>query len=201
MSDEAVRDEIAFIRRAIEAGRDYAAGRSADLLVWGIAIAIAYFATYARTRGWSSVEPDWVWAICVVGPWIYSLRGTLRRLLGRSCETRQRSAMSMALAMTWFGCGIFLTLLALTTQVASGMTPRWFGAVAAGVMGIGFFVSSFLCNLRWMRFVAIGWWAGEVALYALRDQREMLLLGGVMMLLLLALPGAILLRGRAEADA
>jgi len=78
------------------------------------------------------------------------------------------------------------------------MTPRWFAAVSAGVMGIGFFVSSFLCNLPWMRLVAIAWWAGEVALYALRDQREALLLGGVMMLLLLAVPGVVLLRRRPE---
>src|SRR5437763_1537273 len=198
MSDEAVREEIAFIRRAIEAGRGYAAGRSADLVVWGIAIAAAYFATYAQVRGLWRGNADWVWVVCIVGPWIYSLRGLARRALGRARPPMERSALTTALAMTWLGCGIYLTVLALTTQIVGGMTPRWFGAVSAGVMGIGFFVSSFLCNLPWMRGVAIAWWGGEVALYALRDQREALLLGGVMMLLLLAVPGVVLLRRRPE---
>jgi len=198
MSDQAVRDEIAFIRGAIEAGRGYAAARSGDLMVWGIAVAVAYFGTYAYAYGWTSIAPDWVWAVCIVGPWIYSLRRVGGRLLGGGSAAPPRSTLSMALAMTWLGCGIFLTVLAATTQIVGGMTPRWFAAVSAGVMGIGFFVSSFLCNLPWMRLVAIAWWAGEVALYALRDQREALLLGGVMMLLLLAVPGVVLLRRRPE---
>src|SRR5437660_2380847 len=170
MTDEAVREEIAFIRRAIEEGRGYAAAHSADLVVWGAAVAVAYFATYARVRGWWTLNPNWVWAVCIVAPWIYSLRNPLRRLLGGASARPGLAPMTMALAMTWLGCGVFLTTLAVTVQVDGGATPRWFGAVSAGVMGIGFFTSSFLCNLPWMRWVALAWWGGEVALYALRNQ-------------------------------
>jgi hypothetical protein len=65
-------------------------------------------------------------------------------------------------------------------------------------MGIGFFVSSFLSNVVWLRWVGIAWWAGELAALVLRDRPEGLLLAGALMLALVALPGLVLLRGRRE---
>src|SRR5712691_3225641 len=201
MNEDAVRDDIAFIRRTIEEGRRFAGTWSADMLVWGIAVAIGYFGTYARVRGAWEVDPDWLWTVCIVLPWIYSLRGVLRRLFGGTSDRLARPPMILALSMVWFGCGIFLTTLGLAVGLAGDMRQGWFSAVSAGVMGVGFFTSSFLCNLAWMRWVAVAWWAGELATYALRQRPEALLLSGALMLVLLAVPGFVLLRRRpAEAQ-
>jgi hypothetical protein len=196
MNEDAVRDEIAFIRRTIEEGRRYAGTWSADMLVWGIAVAVGYFGTYARVRGAWAVNPDWLWPVCIVLPWIYSLRGVLRRLSGAAPDCPARPPMIVALSMVWFGCGIFLTTLGTAVSLAGDVRQGWFSAVSAGVMGIGFFASSFLCNLAWMRWVAVAWWAGELATYALRHRPEGLLLAGALMLVLLALPGLVLMRSR-----
>src|SRR5260221_14708602 len=79
-----------------------------------------------------------------------------------------------ALRMLWFGCGIFLSLFSVAVIVAGDMRPGWFNAVAAGVFGIAFFVSSYLCNLAWMRWVAAGWWGAALLLYAFRHRLEVL---------------------------
>ena len=192
MREDALREEIAFIRRAIEEGRGYAAGRSADLVVWGIALAIAYLGTYARVRGWWTAETGLLWALCIALPWIYSLRPLLHRLIRRDSDITAVRPMTRALAMVWCGCGIFLTTLAVAVGYAGEMPQGWFTAVSAGVMGIAFFASSFLCNLAWMRWVAVGWWLGELAAYALRHRPEVLLVSAILMLVLLALPGLVL---------
>jgi len=75
----------------------------------------------------------------------------------------------------------------------------WFDAVVAGVMGIAFFASAWLSNLGWLRWVAVLWWLGELALFALRRQPEALPLSAALMLLLLAGPGLLLLRRRGGA--
>jgi len=80
--------------------------------------------------------------------------------------------------------------------IGDDMRQGWFNAVSAGVLGIGFFASSFLCSLTWMRGVGIGWWVAALLLYALRHRVEVLPLSAVLMLLLLALPGLLLWRGR-----
>src|SRR5258707_324168 len=98
MIDDQVQEDIAFIRAAIEQGRGYATGRSPDLMVWGVAIAIGHLGTYAFVRGWSSVTPGWLWTMCIAPPWLYSLRRPLRRLVGKSLSDRQ-APMVIALRM------------------------------------------------------------------------------------------------------
>jgi hypothetical protein len=192
-SDDSVRDDIAFIRQAIEQGRGYAGRYSLDLLIWGVALAIGYVGTYATVSGWWRINPDWLWAACIILPWLYSLR------LFRSQPRPPRPPMAEALRMLWFGCGIFLSTLSVAVIVAGDMRQGWFSAVGAGTMGVVFFVSSYLCNLPWLRAVAAGWWVAMLLLYAFRHRIEVLALSAVLMLLLLALPGLLLWRGRPAA--
>jgi len=192
-SDDSVRDDIAFIRQAIEQGRGYAGRHSLDLLIWGVALAIGYVGTYATVSGWWRINPDWLWAACIVLPWLYSLR------LFRSQPRPPRPPMTQALQMLWVGCGIFLSTFSVAVVLAGDMQQGWFSAVGAGTLGIAFFVSSYLCNLPWLRAVAAGWWVAALLLYAFRHHIAVLPLSAVLMLLLLALPGLLLWRGRPAA--
>ena len=65
-------------------------------------------------------------------------------------------------------------------------------------MGVGFFASARFSNLLWLRWIAIAWWIGELAVFALGHQPEALPLSAVLMLLLLAGPGLVLLQRRAR---
>ncbi|HYU11761.1 MAG TPA: hypothetical protein VEK82_04240 [Stellaceae bacterium] len=191
MIEERAREDIAFIRRAIEEGGAYAAARSPDMLVWGVAVAIGYLGTYAFIRGWSPIMPNALWAVCIGLPWLYSLRRQLRRLVGGAPS--QRGPMAQALSMLWLGCGVLLTTLATAAVSSGAIRDGWFDAVVAGVLGTAFFASSWLANLPWLRWAAIAWWIGEVAIFASRRHSEMLLLAAALMLALLAGPGLFLL--------
>ena len=195
-SDDSVREDIAFIRRAVEQGRGYAGSCGLDMLIWGVAVAAGYLGTYATVKGWWRIAPNLLWAVCIVLPWLYSLRGSLRRLVSGAQPGTARPPIRQALQMLWFGCGIFLSAFAVAVILAGDMRQGWFNAVSAGILGIAFFVSSYLCNLSWMRLVAIGWWIAALALYALRHRIEVLLLSAALMLVLLALPGIVLWRSR-----
>jgi hypothetical protein len=197
MSEDAVRDDIAFIRRTMEQGRRVVGSWSADMLVWGIAVTLGYAGTYARVRGWWTLDPNWLWTGLVVLAWLYSLR-RVRRLASRTDAAAAR-LMRSPIGMLWFACGVFLTITSFAVIFATAPNTWWInGAISAGVMGIAFFVSSFLCDLPWMRWVALAWWLGEVAMFVLRRQPEGLLLGGALMLVLLAVPGFVLMRRSRE---
>jgi len=199
MIEDQAREDIALIRRAIEDGAAYATAGSPDMLVWGIAVAIGYLGTYAFIRGWSPIAPASLWAACLGLPWLFSLRRVAKGLAGR--KVRARGPMAQALAMLWFGCGIFLTILAIAAIATEEGRNGWCDAVVAGVMGIGFFASASLTRLLWLRWVAIAWWLGEVALFALRHRAEAVPLAAALMLLLLAGPGYVLMsRGARPAE-
>jgi hypothetical protein len=201
MDQDAAREDIAFIRRTIEQGRRVACAWSPDMLVWGVAVAIGYFGTYARVRGLVRIEPNWLWLACILIAWAYTLRRIPRRLLTPQTPGEGARSFASPLAMLWLGCGIFLTILSFGLIAAGEPNMWWMNPVAAGVMGVGFFVSSYLSNVVWLRWVGIAWWAGELAAIALRQRPEGLLLAGALMLVLLALPGLVLMRGRPVACA
>ncbi|MBV8889047.1 MAG: hypothetical protein JO305_05195 [Alphaproteobacteria bacterium] len=197
MVQDQVRQDIAFIRNAIEEGGSYAAACSPDLMVWGTAVALGYLGTFAFIRGWLSLTPNWIWAICLGLPWLYSLRRVPARVSGRAAASI-RGPMARAMSMLWLGCGVFLTTLALAVLWSNEAQDGWFGAVAAGVLGIAFFVSAWLSNLGWLRGVAVAWWIGEFAAYGLRHRAEALPLLAALMLILLAGPGAVLMARQAR---
>ncbi len=195
MIEDQVREDVAFIRRAVEEGGAYATARSPDMLVWGVAVAIGHLGTFGFIRGWSPIAPGAVWAACIGLPWLYSLRRQLHSLIGTAPPGR--GPMAQALAMLWLGCGVFLTTLAIAVLWSGDMREGWFDAVVAGVLGTAFFATSWFANLPWLRSVAIAWWIGEIALFALRyDPAVRLPLAAVLMLVLLAGPGLVLLRRR-----
>lgn len=197
MIEKQAREDIAFIRRAIEEGSTYATAHGPHMLVWGIAVAFGYLATYAFVRGWSPVAPPGIWAVCLGLGWLYSLRRPLRRIIASGKDLPVRGPMAQALAMLWLGCGMFLTILAIAVLTSGDTRQGWCDAIIAGVMGIGFFASASLTKLPWLRWVAVGWWIGEIAIFALRHDADVRLpLSAALMLVLLAGPGLLLMRQR-----
>ena len=93
---------------------------------------------------------------------------------------------------------------------ATGRSPDmlvWGVAVTVGYLGTYGFVRGWspitpqavwaVClGLPWLRWIAIAWWLGELALFALRHHAEALLLSAALMLVLLAGPGYLLLQQR-----
>jgi len=190
--EDRAREDIAFIRHAIEEGGAYATARSPDMLVWGIAVALGHLGAYASIRGWSPIAPNALWAVCICLPWLYSLRRLFKRLIGNSSSPR--GPMALALSMLWLGCGIFLTTIVVAAMWTGANREGWLDPIVAGVMGIAFFATAWMTNLPWLRWIALAWWLGEVALFALRHQIEVLPVSAALMLLLLAGPGLVLLR-------
>ena len=192
MVDRGVEADIAFIRNVLEEGRSYARRRSPDMFVWGLFVAAGYLGTYAYVRGWSPVRPGWVWLAAILIPWAYSLRRVWTRLWGGSAAIPPRSPMAHAFAMLWLGCGISLITLAIAANWAGVPAYHWYDAAVAGILAIAFFAGSFLCNVAWLRLVAVAWWAGALLLYGLKDGETVLLAGAGMMILFLAMPGLLL---------
>ncbi len=190
MSEDRVREEIAFIRSALEEGRAYAHLRSPDFTVWGAAIALGYLAAWARVAQLWTVDPNIVWWLLIGAAWIFSLRKPFFRLLRRE----MRPAMSHAvrtLRAIWLGYGITLTIFAVPL-FGGGWKADWFGAVAAGFLGFCFFVSAVAANIGWLRLIAAGWWGAGIVLLVLRGSPEALLAGAGFMFALLFLPGLAL---------
>lgn len=194
MSDERagddLREEIAFIKSALEEGRSYARMRSADFAVWGAAISAGYFGTYAHVAHLWSADPRLIWYVPVALAWAFSLRDAIPALIRGGPRTAP-SLMVRTLRSIWLGYGLTATTLAVLAFTSSNH-PEWFDTVTAAMLGLCFFVTGAVSGIGWLRGLAVGWWGAAVVLFIMRDQTEQLLAGGAFMLAFLFLPGLVL---------
>lgn len=189
-SGDNLREEIAFIKNALEEGRSYARMRSADFAVWGAAIAAGYFGTYAHvTRLWS-VDPRLIWYVPVGLAWAFSLRDAIPALIRRAPRVAP-SPMVRALRSIWLGYG-FTTMTLAVLAFGGAEHGEWFDAVTAAMLGLCFFVSGAVSGIGWLRGLAVCWWGAAAVLFVMRDQTGQLLAGGAFMLAFLFLPGLVL---------
>ncbi len=192
MSDTAARDDIAFIRRAMEEGRAYARLRSPEFAVWGLAIALGYFGTYACVTHLWSLDPHLIWWVPVGLAWVFTLRNAIPVWLGMKAKAAAApTLMVRTLRALWLAYGITATSLAF---VAFSMNPHtdWFEAVAAAMLGLCFFVSAAVSEIRWLRILALCWWGASIILLLVSDSPQVLLVGGTFMLAFLFVPGLVL---------
>lgn len=197
MGEDKLREEIAFIKNALEEGRTYARMRSADFAVWGAAIAFGYFGTYARVTHLWSVDPGIIWYVPVALAWAFSLRGIIWATIRRE-HAPASSKIVRILRSIWLGYGITATSFAVLAH-GGGPPVQWLDTATSGMLGLCFFISAAVSGIGWLRGLALGWWCAAAVLYLMRNHPEQLLAGGVFMIALLLVPGLVLWLRRPQA--
>lgn len=188
MGDDKVREEIAFIRSALEQGRAYAHLRSPDFALWGALMALGYLGTYAFVVRLWTLSPSVIWWSLVAVGWLFSLFGGRLRLRP---EGRAASPAIDALRALWLGFGVTTVIFAIM-QTVGGIEGEWMDTRVAGLLGLCFFASASITKIRWLRFIAAGWWGAAVVFFLLHGRAESLLAGAGFMIVLLCLPGLVL---------
>ena len=190
MSEDRAREDIAFIRNALEGGRTYARFRAPDIAVWGVLVALGYLGTFAFVDGLTGIRPTYIWWTLVALGWIFSSRHFWRRR-AEGCDAAVRSDAARVLGALWLGFGITMMSFALL-NTAAAHSPGDMNLVSAGLLGLCFFASAAATGIGWLRWVALGWWVSEFLFMAAGDTALSLLLGAALMLGLLSLPGLLL---------
>lgn len=188
MTDDQARADIAMIRAALEQGRAYATARGPDMIAWGCLVAAGYLGTWASVTGHLSLQPGVLWIGILAVGWLIFMA---RRMTGRDPSALRRP-MVVAVRMLWLGIAICLTLTSLTGNFYSHLGIGWFDPFGAAILGAGFFASATLCDLPWLRWVAIAWWVGELGTFWLLGDLLSLPFSAALYVLLLAGPGLVL---------
>jgi hypothetical protein len=190
-AEQIEREEAELIRSLIDAGRRVAALDGSHLLGWGLFAALVLALQYCAEVGdWLPSRVLWLWQPVAVAGFVVSMF-VLRRGAGRRLGNPVSRAYTAAFCAAGAGLGVFLL-----ASSASGLPDsRAAALVLAGAMGSAFLVLAMTARLGWMAWPALGWWV-VLAFYASRpalvplDWLRLAAACG----LLLALPGAVLIR-------
>lgn len=189
-------EDLAMIRRLMTEGREAADAGGPFYLLWGVAVLLGLVGTYLAARNGLGLDPELLWIGVVGAGWVGSFWLGWRRGERVPVETTGGRVM-MGI---WVGGGVTMTLLGFAVPAAGlvGTVGEILGPIAM-VLGTCSFASSFVARSGGLRWAAVGWWAGGVAMLWWSGAAALLIMAA-QVLVLMILPG-LLLGGSDESEA
>ncbi|HEV2530539.1 hypothetical protein [Phenylobacterium sp.] len=198
--NQAIRDDIAFMRSLAEAGRQAPLKGGSILMAAGLIYAACAFATWFAAS--YPVSPLFMPTLWFGGTGLFFVAlFALRRRMGAKTETNR------AAGLIWAGAGWALFVIVLSLMLMGYRANGWWimAAICPIVLatyGAAWTVAGILTQAGWMRGVGFGAFAMALvcAWYGL-EVRTLFLIYGVSLLGLVALPGYLAMRQAQRAAA
>ncbi len=185
-------EDLAMVRRLMEETRELVCEHGKHFIVWGLLMVVALLATYARLIDLAAVPVGWIWAAAMGVGWLFSFWAG-RRDAG---QARVRTTAGRLLGGIWIGFGITATIIGVLGLYTAAIEPELLGGLMAALLGFGFFASSFVGRQRWLRWLALGWWAGSLAMLLWPGEHTLPLMAALIVALQVV-PGVVIhTRGR-----
>lgn len=181
-------EDLAMIRRLMTESREVADAGGPFYLLWGVAVLLGLVGTYLDVRAGLGPHPGLLWIGVVGAGWAGSVWLGWRRSDRMPVETTGGRVM-MGI---WVGGGVTMTLLGFAVPAAGLVSTvgEILGPIAM-VLGTCSFASSFVVRSAALRWAAVGWWAGGVAMLWWSGPSALLVMSAQVVALMI-LPGLLL---------
>jgi len=147
--------DIAELELALEKSRQVPGFRSVIAFFWGLILAKCLFAQWAFETYHLPINPGfYVWTLSLVGSGAISAGYAwwlFRELPTMPLSGRVASA-------TWVGCGLGFAVLVAVSLLLEAFNPFLLPAIAAVLLGVGYYIHSVAQRQIMYKAVAVGWW-------------------------------------------
>lgn len=183
LKNSTAEQDIAFIRNVIERSRNHVVEDGIHYILWGILASIGLIGTYIFVEIKIYDYIYYLWGGVAAVGWILSIL-----ISAKEAQEHTTSPLDKIYGMVWLGCGVGLTISGFF-----GVYPKYFPitTVIALIIGIGFFISSFITDTKLLRFCGVVWWISSIFFFFWQTNESMLLFAA-MLILFQVLPGIIL---------
>lgn len=188
MDKKNAMEDLQFIKKIIEDSKKTVLDNGIQYIVWGILIVIGLFTTNILTIMNVKIRFYWVWMIIILLGWIYSYFSIYKRNKSNYSSFAQRIINS-----SWLACGIGMTLLGFVGPAVNAYKGAFVSPILAVILGIAFFISTIIYEVKWMKLVPYGWWIGALYMFIFPGKFSFIIMGTLMIFFQIA-PGIFLYR-------
>ncbi len=190
---ENAADDLALIRRMMEAGRRRAGIDGSHMIIWGALLMIGFFAQYASVVGYIPPAMLMIWLpIFIVGNALSIYVGHKHKKRS-NCDSLSLEAYSSAWATIGIGAIIYFGISVLT----GAFDPKTMALLSSALIGGAYFVIARITKIKSLYLVVVGWWI--VLSYfsmPMPFDHESLLIMAACCALLILLPGQMMRRAQ-----
>lgn len=162
MTDRSPNEILSFIEETMKSTRRSIVERGFSFVSWGLTVPLGTFATYLllHFRLYLAIPAFWLLLFAV------NMVVNSRYYRGREIR-RSRTILDRIYQGTWlFSSGVMVA--AITGTFLSGASFGVMFGVMALILGIAYFITSIIAELRIIRICSFGWIAGALLLFSWR---------------------------------
>ena len=182
--------ELSVIKKIMEDSRNIVCNNGWHYIFWGIIVSTALIANYILLLMKSAdYYIGWMWFALMIGAAItgsiYERRADKKR--------RVKTFAGELLGSLWFSGGIAMFMFGFIGTISGAYNPIYICPVISTVLGVTFYVSGEIQQLKWQKNLSYGWWAGAILLFFVPSIHTLIIFAA-MMIFLQVVPGIIMNR-------
>lgn len=182
--------ELSVIKKIMEDSRNIALNNGWHYIMWGVVVSCALIANYVMAL--LRVEMNYIglmWFILMISTaiagGIYEKRSAKKRPV--------KTFAGNLLGSLWFAGGIAMFIFGFAGSVSGAYNPVYICSVISTVLGVTYFVSGEIQQIKWFKWISLGWWAGAVFTFFYGSVHTLLIFA-LMLIFLQVVPGIMLNR-------
>lgn len=188
MNNINAESELSVIKKIMEDSRKIVLDNGVHYIFWGVVVTAAVLINYAMIL--MSMPGKYIglmWMILMV------LAAITDGIIGakQSKTTRVRTFAGDLLGSLWMASGIAMFIFGFIGTVSKAYNPIYICPIISTALGISYFTSGAIQQLKWLQYIAYGWWAGAMVMYFLPGAHTFLIFA-FMMISFQIIPGIIL---------
>ncbi|PIW69410.1 MAG: hypothetical protein COW08_07305 [Ignavibacteriales bacterium CG12_big_fil_rev_8_21_14_0_65_30_8] len=180
-------EDLRYVKRIIEDSKNLVVDNGIGFIIWGLIIIVGLLGTYIDIVLSGTQFSLEIWIILILGGWLYSL---YKWYINRDRKKRTTFA-GRIMSATWLASGIAMTIIGFIGTYSGAYKSVYISPIIAVILGIAFYVSSFLYENKLMKFIAPLWWLGSIYMFFFPGIHTILVMV-FLMLFLQVIPGIIL---------
>jgi hypothetical protein len=187
MDKETALDELQFIRKLMSESRATVVSNGKDYIYWGILVSLGLFFMYFNFLLGFGINALYLWIVLIGSGWSYTF-------YEHYSKGRKRSVSTFAgklLGAIWMSAGIAMSMFGFIATTAGALGGGYVSPAISTVLGMAYFISSYIHDEKWMIWIAILWWVGATIMFYYPGLYTMLMMG-LMMIFLQVVPGILL---------
>ena len=180
--------ELAVIKQMMADSRRIVADNGWHYIFWGVVVTAALIANYIMVLQHVPMNyAGLMWFAAMISAWI------IGSIVGRRSakKSRVKTFAGKLLNSLWAASGISMFMLGFVGTISGAYNPIYICSLISIVLGVAYYTSGEIQQIRWLKMLSLGWWAGAVFTFAFPGVHTLLIFA-VMMICFQVIPGIIL---------
>ena len=180
--------ELSLIKKMMEDSRRLNIDNGIHYIFWGILVTIALLINYTMLL--LKVPGNYIG----LAWFILMLSGALiDGIIGRrqSKSSKVTTFTSRIMGSLWFASGIAMFMYGFLGVISKAYNPLFICPIISTSLGISYFTSGSIQQIKWLQNISFGWWAGAAIMFIFPSVHTLLIFA-IMMICLQVIPGLIL---------